>query len=78
MRINCSSRVIFYKRVSIPDDNSLSNLGTLRGIFGTHPRVSELKIALARYSLSIWKPCLESYILERTTNKKTVSYFIEK
>ncbi len=50
----------------IPEDNSLSNLGTLRGVFGAHPRVRMRKISLARYPLSMRKPCLESYTLERT------------
>jgi hypothetical protein len=49
-----------------PDDNSLSNLDTLRGVFGAHPRVRVRKTSLARYSLSMRKPCLESYILEMT------------
>lgn len=44
--------------------NSLSNLGTLRGVFGAHPGVGVRKAPLARYSLSMRKPCLESYILE--------------
>jgi hypothetical protein len=50
--------------MAIPDDNSLSNLSTLRGVLRRSPRVRVLQTFLARYSLSMRKLCLESYILE--------------
>jgi hypothetical protein len=49
---------------SIQEYNSLSNLDALRGIFGAHPGVGVRTVTLARHSLSMRKPCLESYILE--------------
>jgi hypothetical protein len=46
------------------EDNSLNNLGALRGVFGTRPGSGALQTSLARHSLSMRKSCLESYTLE--------------
>lgn len=55
----------------IPDDNSLSNLDALRGVFGACLVARMRKTTLARHSLSMRKPCLESYILESTIGCST-------
>jgi len=49
----------------------------LRGVSGSHPGVRVLEAFLARYPLSMRKPCLESYILEEQLNKLTLSYFLK-
>ncbi len=56
---------------SVPDDNSLSNLDALRGVFGACLVARMRKTTLARHSLSMRKPCLESYILESTIGCST-------
>jgi hypothetical protein len=58
-----------------PDDNSLSNLDALRGVFGAYLVVRVRKTSLARHSLSMRKPCLESYILEILQGAS--DYFVE-
>jgi hypothetical protein len=63
----------FVSQSTFQEYNSLSNLDTLRGVFGPHPGVRTRNASLARYSLSMRKPCLESYILERSNFLKTIT-----
>lgn len=63
--IKTFARLLIQAKFFVPDYNSLSNSNTLRGLRGPTLVGGMSGISLARYSLSMRKPCLESYWLEQ-------------
>ena len=60
-----------------PEYNSLSNLNTLRGLRGAFLEEERWVTALARYSLSMRKLCLESFALENQLSELPLNYLFD-